>query len=46
MTLASRLRLVPDECDDGLREDGVPGGGNDSGGGITCGCDEFDIVRN
>jgi hypothetical protein len=45
VTLTSRLHLRPDDCDDGLWEDNVPGGRNDSGGGRICGCDEVDITR-
>ena len=43
--LTSRLRLRLDDCDDGLWEDDIPGGRNDSVGGSICGCDEVDITR-
>jgi hypothetical protein len=39
VTLTSRLRLRPDDRDDGLCEDDVAGRRNDSGGGSTGGCD-------
>jgi len=44
VTLTSRLRLRPDDCDDGLWEDDVAGGWNDSGGGSMDGCDDVDIT--
>jgi hypothetical protein len=44
VTLTSRLRLRPDDCDDGLWEDDGAGGRNDSGGGSMDGRDDVDIT--
>jgi len=43
-TLTSRLRLRPDDWDDGLWEDEVAGGRNDSGGGSIDGRDDVDMT--